>query len=330
MPVRVSYGSSQFEASPDESILDCLSRNGIAVPHACRSGVCQSCLMHADEGTIPETAQKDLQPAYIKQDMFLACQCKPEGDMRVSLPNHAMLDTHSVINAKEMLNHNVMRVRLITPTPYECEPGQYVTLLTPDGIARSYSVANNPDADHFIELHVRLLNDGAMSRFFMDADLGESLIVRGPAGKCFYVPEGAQDYPLVLAGTGTGLAPLYGVLRAALAQGHKGPIHLFHGVLNEPDLYLEQELRALESLNANVRYSPCVLNGAGGEGRIAGAIETAVLGALPAEKTAIRLFLCGAPEFVNGMRRKAFLAGLASKHIFADPFLPAKPAAVAA
>lgn len=328
MPVRVSYGNSQFEIEAQESVLDCLTRNRIAVPHACRSGVCQSCLMHADEGHIPEAAQKDLQPAYKKQDMFLACQCRPESDMRVSLPEHGLIDTHAVITAKEMLNHNVMRVRLVTPTPYECEPGQYITLLNPEGVARSYSVANNPDTDHFIELHVRLLTGGVMSRFLIEAEPGDSLTVRGPAGKCFYIAEDAQDYPLLLAGTGTGLAPLYGILRAALAQGHKGPIHLFHGVLNEPDLYLAAELRELAALHPTVRYTPCVLNGAEGTG-YAGQIETAVLAAVPADKAATRLFLCGAPEFVNGMRRKAFLAGLASKHIFADPFLPAKPAVAA-
>jgi NAD(P)H-flavin reductase/ferredoxin len=330
MSARISYGNSTFEAQEGETVLDCLTRNGINVPHACRSGVCQSCLMHAEEGQIPEAAQKDLQPAYIKQDMFLACQCRPGGDMRVAPPDHALLDTHAVISAKDMLNHNVMRVRLITPAPYACEPGQYVTLLNADGVARSYSVANNPDEDHFIELHVRLLKDGAMSAFFLGADIGESLIVRGPAGKCFYVPEGARDCPLLLAGTGTGLAPLYGVLRAALAQGHKGPIHLFHGVLSEPDLYLEARLRELAARHPNVRYTPCVLNGVDGNGYFAGQIETAVLNGMPVEKAHVRLFLCGAPEFVNGMRRKAFLAGLASKHIFADPFLPAKPAAVAA
>lgn len=330
MSAHIGYGNAQFEARSDESVLDCLTRNGVSVPHACRSGVCQSCLMHADEGQIPEAAQKDLQPAYKKQDMFLACQCRPEGDMRVSLPEHGLLDIHAIVSAKEMLNHNVMRVRLLTPTPYECEPGQYITLLNADGLARSYSVANNPDADHFIELHVRLFKDGAMSAFLAGANLGDSLIVRGPAGKCFYVAEGQRDYPLMLAGTGTGLAPLYGILRAALAQGHTGPIHLFHGVISEGDLYLDRALQDLAAQHSNLLYTPCVLNGTDGKGYFAGQIETAVMTAVPAEKDSARLFLCGAPEFVNGMRRKAFLAGLSSKHIFADPFLPAKPVAIAA
>jgi hypothetical protein len=49
------------------------------------------------------------------------------------------------------------------------------------------------------------------------------------------------------------------------------------------------------------------------------------MASLPTEKKTARLFLCGAPDLVNAMRRKAFLGGIASKHIFADPFLPSKP-----
>ena len=105
---------------------------------------------------------------------------------------------------------------------------------------------------------------------------------------------------------------------------------LVHGAVVEEDLYLVEELQALARSHGNVRYVPCVLKGATSAGIEAGNIESLVLSGLPPQKAAARLFLCGAPEFVAGLRRKAFLAGLASKHIFADPFLPAKPIPAAA
>jgi NAD(P)H-flavin reductase len=281
--------------------------------------------MHADEGTIPEPAQKDLKPALKKQGLFLSCQCRPEGDMRVSLPDGGDLDVHVTIAAKEMLNGAVLRVRLTAAGPFACEPGQYITLITGQGLARSYSIANDPSQDGFVELHVRLVTEGRMSAYLRAAQVGEELVMRGPAGNCFYVPEEGADYPIILAGTGTGLAPLYGVLRAALDKGHKGAIRLFHGALHEPDLYLVGELQALAERHANFRYTPCVLHGAPGQYYVAGNIETAILSELPVQKALTRLFICGAPEFVNALRRKAFLAGLASKHIAADAFIPANP-----
>ena len=330
MSARIFYGASRYEVGEGESVLDCLTRHGVSVPHSCRSGVCHSCLMHAGEGAIPESAQNGLKPAYKKQNLFLACQCIPETDMSVGPPDGVALDTDAVITAKDMLNAAVMRLRLATPTPYECEPGQYLTLINAAGLARSYSVANDPRQDHFIELHVRLMKDGAMSNFLLASDPGEPFVVRGPAGSCFYVPEEGDDYPIVLAATGTGLAPIYGVLRAALARGHLGPLQLFHGALREAELYYVAELQALAADHPNVRYVPCVLEGEQGRFYTAGHIEAAVMDALPADKDATRLFLCGAPDFVNSLRRKAFLGGLASKHIFADAFLPAKPFATAA
>jgi len=330
MTARLFYGASQFETREGESVLDCLSRHGISVPHSCRSGVCQSCLMHADEGTIPEPAQKDLKASLKKQDLFLSCQCRPESDMRVSLPAEGSLDIPATIAAKEMLNGTVLRVRLTTSIPFPCEPGQYITLMTSQGLARSYSIANDPAMEGFIELHVRLVKDGRMSAYLGGAGVGDTFVLRGPLGNCFYVPDEGADYPIILAGTGTGLAPLYGVLRAALGKGHKGAIRLFHGALHEPDLYLVPELQALARNHANFRFTPCVLHGAPGHYYVAGNIETAVLSELPVQKALTRLFICGAPEFVNALRRKSFLAGLASKHIAADAFVPANTIPAAA
>lgn len=330
MTARVSIDGKSFTAENGETLLDCLSRHGVSVPHACKSGVCQSCLMQVTEGIAPETAQKGLKPAFKKQNLILACQCRPEADMSVALPGEAGGDMRAVITGKSMLNHNVLRLSLRTDGDFICEPGQFITLINRGGLARSYSVANDPRKDGHIELHIRLLKDGLMSGFLDAAGIGDAITVRGPAGNCFYVAEDANDYPIVLAGTGTGLAPLYGIARQALAQGHGGDIQLFHGALQEADLYLVEALQALAREHRNFRYAPCVLRGEAGRFYLPGNIEDIVMAAMPGDKTRTRLFLCGAPEMVNALKRKAFLGGLASRHIFADAFLPSSRTAAAA
>lgn len=331
MTARIRFGERTYQTEAGETVLGCLTRNGETVPHSCCAGVCQSCLMQATEGEAPARAQKDLKPALRQQGLFLACQCVPEQDMTVALPDTAGLDVAVTLLRADMLNHDVMRLALVPKAAFPCEPGQYLTLITPEGVARSYSIANDPRETGYIELHVRLLTDGLMSNYLRhNAAPGLSMTARGPAGHCFYVAEDTQDFPIILAGTGTGLAPLIGIARHALASGHRGEIQLFHGALQERDLYMMAELQALAARHPSLRYRPCVLNGDAGKSYEIGNIEDLVLAALPAHKATTRLFLCGAPVFVNALKRKAFLKGLASRHIFSDAFLPSQQAPRAA
>ena len=335
MTSRITFEGKTFASESGETVLDCLSRHGINVPHSCKSGVCQSCLMQMMDGAVPEAAQKGLKPTFKKQNLFLACQCRPEQDVGVALPNAAGVDTHVSVRARDMLNHDVLRLKLKPEGEFPCEPGQYITLINEAGTARSYSIANDPAREGYIELHIRLIDGGMMSTVLKDhVRVGDTLTVRGPAGNCFYVPEenAANDYPLVLAGTGTGLAPLYGIARQALMQDHAGAVHLFHGALRENDLYLVSELQDLAHRHANFTYAPCVLNGESGRFYQSGNIQDIVMSTVartPADKPRTRLFLCGAPEMVNGLKKAAFLSGLASRHIFADAFLPTKTAVAA-
>lgn len=331
MTARITFADRNFQTEAGESVLGCLTRNGVAVPHSCCAGVCQSCLMQAVEGDVPAAAQKDLKPALRQRNFFLACQCVPEHGMTVALPDAAGLNAEATVLRADMLNHNVLRLALATRDPFPCEPGQYITLIAGPDLARSYSIANDPRETGYIELHIRLLADGRMSGYLREsARPGHVLSLRGPAGNCFYVAEEDNTFPIVLAGTGTGLAPLIGIARRALACGHRGEISLFHGALQDRDLYMGADLRQLAEKHANFHYRPCVLNGDTGADYTVGNIEDIVLTHVPQDKARTRLFLCGAPEFVNSLKRKAFLKGLASRHIFADAFLPTKSTPAAA
>ena len=149
----------------------------------------------------------------------------------------------ATITSLELLSPDVLRARIRCDAPISFRPGQYVTIMRED-LARSYSIASLPEEGE-LELHVRRISGGKMSGWLHDeASAGERVTVLGPSGECFYVP-GKEDQPMLLVGTGTGLAPLYGILRDALRQGHRGPIHLFHGALHKGGLYLVDELRRL-------------------------------------------------------------------------------------
>src|SRR5262249_8373019 len=152
--------------------------------------------------------------------------------------------------------------------------------------------------------------------FHDGAKPGDRVTLIGPRGECFYVP-GREDQPLLLAGTGTGLAPLYGILRDSITRGHRAPIYLFHGALHPDGLYLVKELRAIANNHANVHYLPAALRGEEGQGVAIGPVDRIIAEQIPSF-SGWRGYICGDPSFVQGLKMKLFLAGMASRDIYAD------------
>jgi ferredoxin-NADP reductase len=211
------------------------------------------------------------------------------------------------------LSDSVLRVRLQPAEAFEHRAGQFITIFRADGLARSYSVASLP-AEGTLELHVRVLANGRMSRWLADeAPVGVEVRIQGPGGECFYLA-GRADQPMLLAGTGTGLAPLLGVARDALHHRHRGPIHLVHGAATSHGFYHHELLAGLSADHDNLSVWRTTLESDG-------PLDKAVLGRFPS-LTGYRVFLCGDPTLVRSLRKRVYLAGAALQDIHADAFLP--------
>jgi len=316
----VDYQGELFALRDDETVLDALLRNGVKAAHSCKAGSCGSCLLRATSGSVPAKAQLGLKESWKVQGYFLACVCRPEEDLALSAVG-SDVRLGATIRALDLLSPDVVRVRLQCDEPLSFRPGQYVTVLREGGLARSYSIASLPD-ESALELHIRRISGGKMSGWFHDsAQVGERVSVLGPSGECFYVP-GKEDQPILLAGTGTGLAPLYGIIRDALRHSHRGPIHLFHGALHRGGLYLVEELHRLAHLYPHLTYTPAVLNGSESDDVAVGPIDQVILKQFP-KLSGWRGFLCGDPTLVNTLKKRLFLSGMASREIYADAFIPA-------
>jgi NAD(P)H-flavin reductase/ferredoxin len=318
----IKFEGCSYTLAESESVLDALLRNGVKAAHSCKAGSCGSCLMRASQGVLPARSQTGLKDSWKERGYFLACVCRPEEDLELTTAGE---DAHfdATISKLELLGADVLRVRLRCHAPIGFRAGQYVTIMRERGLARSYSVASLPEEEE-LELHVRRISGGKMSGWLHNAArTGDRLSVIGPSGECFYVP-GKEDQPLLLAGTGTGLAPLYGILRDALKHGHRGPIQLFHGALHSGGLYLVEELRRLARRYSHVEYTPAVLNGNESEGVTVGSLDQVVLKRFP-KLSGWRGYICGDPALVQLLKKKLFLSGMASRDIYADAFLPAAP-----
>lgn len=313
------YQDRPVDISPGETVLEALLRAGVDAPSSCRAGQCQTCLHRAVEGTPPPESQAGLTDAQKAIGLFLPCVCRPNAPLRIVPPDDAGARNEASVRSIEQLAEGIVRLRLETEN-FSYRPGQFLELIATNDLKRHYSLASHPEEDAFLELHIRLHPDGRMSRHLMEnLRSGHRLHVAGPSGTCFY--EGVdKDQPLALIGAGTGLAPLYGVLRDALRQGHRGPIRLYHGARDRKGLYLAQELQALAGERANVDYLPTARdqNAPHGGDVAALALEKEAPGAADTA-----FFLCGGDNLVKRLKRDLFMSGASLKAIRSDVFTPA-------
>ncbi|MGO9636091.1 MAG: 2Fe-2S iron-sulfur cluster-binding protein [Steroidobacteraceae bacterium] len=317
---RICYQGSTYEAG-GQSVLDCLTAQGQAVPSACRAGVCQSCLMRAVRGGVPEQAQRGLTATMVARNLFLACQCFPAQDLEVALADDVIERIEACVAATEVLSDEIRAVHIRPLTPFEYRAGQFVRLFMDARTSRNYSLASVPTLDDDLMMHVRRVPGGQVSAWIFDRlKPGDTVTISEAFGDCFYVP-GRPEQNLLLLGTGCGLAPLYGIVRDALNRGHRGRIHLYHGSRDACGLYLVEELNRLAAVHRNFHYRPCISEGPSPDGYWAGTPLQAALDESP-DLSGWRVYLCGNPQMVEAARMQTFLAGAGSSEIFADPFLP--------
>ncbi|MGZ4956464.1 MAG: 2Fe-2S iron-sulfur cluster-binding protein [Methylobacter sp.] len=315
----ITVDGSTFPCQSNETVLQTLLRENIQVPNGCRQGLCQACMMRSLDNSPPVSAQVGLKDTLQKQNYFLACICHPEQDMTVALPNRQGASIEAVVIKKQLLTPDIVHLVLEYKTQFNFFAGQFVNLKRPDGLTRSYSIANIPLSKNTLEFHIRRLPNGQFSSWVYDElEVGAQLTISEAQGSCHYLP-GRAEQPLMLVGTGSGLAPLYGIIADALAQDHSGPIQLFHGSSDLNGLYFVNEMRELAEKFDNFHYTPCLSGEDVESDHIRGRTHDIAL--LSAETLkGWRIFLCGHPEMVNQTKKMAFMKGASMTDIYTDAF----------
>lgn len=316
---ELTYRGARFPCRDKETVLETLQRQGVTLSFSCRSGICHICLQRCTSGPIPEQAQTGLRPTLRAQGYFLPCRCIPAADMVIEPPRRGDIYSPAVVYGKDWLAPDVIRLRLEAATTLLYRPGQFINLRRSDGLARSYSLASDPATDYFLELHVKVMKNAAMSNWIADAlQVNDEIDIQGPNGHCCYEAANPRRNILLVA-TGTGLAPLVGIARDALHQGHEGEIHLFHGSRHAEGIYLRQELLDLCGRFPNFHYYACISGNDVPSGYLAGRAHEVAL-SLHDDLRGWSVHLAGFPDMVDAAHRDVLRAGAAESDVHADPF----------
>jgi CDP-4-dehydro-6-deoxyglucose reductase, E3 len=220
----------------------------------------------------------------------------------------------------QKLADDVMALWLKLPSNERLQflPGQYLDFLLKDGQRRSFSLANSPEEDALLELHVRHVPGGQFTDHVFGAMKQKDIMrIAGPYGS-FFLRE--SDKPAIFVAGGTGFAPIKSMLAHAFHHAVERRFVLYWGAKTLPDLY-HPNCRRAGRLNSRLRFIP-VLSEARAEdawpGRT-GYVHAAVL-ADYADLSGFEVYACGAPPMVDAARREFTARGLPAEAFFADSF----------
>lgn len=299
---ELCVGERRWTVPSASNLLDALNDAGIAVPYSCRAGSCHACLVRCLDG-LPDDARPDALAADKREQGWrLACQCRVVGDLRVAVfdPLRDGLAAH--VHGLDWAG-DVLRLRLRPERPWRYRAGQHVVLWLGE-VARPYSLASLPGEDDFLEFHLDCQRPGAFCDKARQLKVGDDLRLGELRGGALHYDPDWHGRPLWLLAAGTGLAPLWGILREALQQGHEGPIKVLH-VAREH--YLAEALQALAGEQVSVELVASE------------DFDAALAGLRLASRQTVAL-VCGAPGRVEQFARRLFIAGVPRGQVFADVF----------
>lgn len=305
-----------IEAEDGETVLAALLRSDVEIGHRCKAGACQSCLLRSPD-PVPNGAQAGIDDVLVAHGAFLSCQAKAKDILTAERLGDDALPRHqAVLTSLEWAAEDILILDLQLED-WKAAPGKFIRLHHPSGVARPYSLATPAwIGEGIARLHVRVLPGGEMSGRLAVARAGDPFEIEGPFGRCCYKSETGEE-PMLLIGSGTGLAPLYAIATDAIEKGHRGPIDLYHGGATSSRLYYRAELAALAARHPAFRYVPCA-DEAVGIDRQGSPLQNALTDHPNLE--GFNVYLCGHPALVRHAQKKCFLAGASLKDIAADPF----------
>jgi CDP-4-dehydro-6-deoxyglucose reductase len=331
--VRLEPSGHSFAVGAGETILEAALRQGIGLPYGCRNGACGACkgVLRAGELAYGDYQERALHDGEKAAGKALTCCTRPLTDV--------VFEVRELAGAKDLairtLPCRVERVekpaddvailflKLPSGERLQFLAGQYIDILMKDGKRRSFSMANAPHDDQFLQLHVRRSPGGAFSNFVFD-ELKDRAILRfeGPLGT-FYLREDS-DKPMIFVAGGTGFAPVKAQLEHLFHHGEDRPIVLYWGARSMKDLYLPELPQQWQRDNPGFTFIPVLsdpLPQDAWRGRT-GLVHQAVLDDF-ADLSGYQVYACGAPAMTD-VARQTFVGerGLLADEFYSDAFTP--------
>src|SRR3989344_3487386 len=214
------------------------------------------------------------------------------------------------------LTSDVILLSLSAPKEFSFLTGQFITLRLEEGAEfrlKSYSVLNPPSEKGKVDLCIKLIDGGFASEVLKKAKKGDSFQVKGPLGHFVFEEDDAHK-EIWLVGGGTGVAPLYSMLKEHLAHHKDKKFVLIFSVKERKELFLHEEFEQLAKKHPNFTYIPTLTRD-----KWKGA-TCRVQEHLPDNAENKTFYICGLKELVLETKEVLLKRGVALKNVKSERY----------
>ncbi len=317
--VNILPAGIEFNATNEQTVLEAALSQGFFLGHSCKKGTCGTCkaeivsgqlindagqmMTHGDIFTCAARALSDvvLKAKYFPELAHIECKILP---CKVA---------SCIMVAEDIL---WLTLRLPPQTEFTYLPGQYIDLLH-NGLQRSYSIANFANRADGLELHIRLLPEGQLSRQLQLVNNNQLLRMEGPKGT-FFVKK--ANNPLLFIAGGTGFAPIKAMIEQLIAAEDQRDIHLYWGMTHSSRFYCHSAMQWARQYK-HIRYVPVVSGTDDAWQGVRGWVHEAVLADFT-DLTDYHVYACGAAVMLEAVEDSLVNIGLHRDNFFKDTFVP--------
>lgn len=199
--------------------------------------------------------------------------------------------------------------------------GQYLTFRFEIGdkeYIRSYSISTAPRLDDTIAITVKAVKGGIVSNYLLEnAHPGMEMELSRPLGRFFVENSVKEHRNLVLLGAGSGITPLYSILRSTLFNEPQSRVTLFYANRAPSSVIFRDQLARFERIFAGrfaleQYYSQ-------DNGRIKPKTIEAFIGSLPTTENS-NYFLCGPEDWMQIVKEGLKRSRVAPENIYQESF----------
>lgn len=202
------------------------------------------------------------------------------------------------LKSKRFIARDILELEFFKPAGFNFLAGQFVQFKIPENnsfVLRSFSICSSPAEDALL-FCTKVLPGGVASALFCSLAEGETIEISPATGQFVCRPEHAPRKIFIAAGTG--LAPIRGMI--ADRFGSPDSLHLLFGVRSEPDIFWDEEFKALQAQFPNFYYQLTLSRPsdtwAGARGRVSAHLPALI-------NPAAEYYICGSLEMVKDVRQ---------------------------